>query len=76
LKVPQLQELLQWDEATFLNMTEGSAIRRIGHARCRIPTPLCKSKCLGHLPIALKTSRRPIRPMQKANLKRPAGWTK
>jgi epoxyqueuosine reductase len=28
-----LQELLQWDEATFLNMTEGSAIRRIGHAR-------------------------------------------
>ena len=33
LKAPQLQELLQWDEATFLNMTEGSAIRRIGHAR-------------------------------------------
>jgi epoxyqueuosine reductase len=28
-----LQELLQWDEATFLSMTEGSAIRRIGHAR-------------------------------------------
>ena len=33
LKAPQLQDLLQWDEATFLNMTEGSAIRRIGHAR-------------------------------------------
>jgi epoxyqueuosine reductase len=33
LKAPPLQELLQWDEATFLNMTQGSAIRRIGHAR-------------------------------------------
>ena len=33
LKAPQLQELLQWDEATFLNLTQGSAIRRIGHAR-------------------------------------------
>jgi len=33
LKAPPLQDLLQWDEATFLNMTEGSAIRRIGHAR-------------------------------------------
>lgn len=26
-----LIELFQWDEATFLNNTEGSAIRRIGH---------------------------------------------
>jgi epoxyqueuosine reductase len=33
LNTPLLQDLLQWDEATFLNMTEGSAIRRIGHAR-------------------------------------------
>jgi epoxyqueuosine reductase len=24
-------ELLAWDEATFLRLTEGSAIRRIGH---------------------------------------------
>ncbi len=30
---PQLLELLQWDEFTFLMKTEGSAIRRIGHAR-------------------------------------------
>jgi epoxyqueuosine reductase len=30
---PQLLELLQWDESTFLMKTEGSAIRRIGHAR-------------------------------------------
>jgi len=30
---PQLIDLLSWDEATFLKMTEGSAIRRIGHAR-------------------------------------------
>ena len=33
LKAPQLKELLQWDEATFLQITEGSAIRRIGHAK-------------------------------------------
>ena len=29
----QLVELMQWDEATFLRKTEGSAIRRIGHVR-------------------------------------------
>ena len=29
----QLVYLMQWDEATFLRMTEGSAIRRIGHER-------------------------------------------
>ena len=26
-------ELFNWDERTFLNNTEGSAIRRIGHVR-------------------------------------------
>jgi len=30
---PELAELLAWDEPMFLRMTEGSAIRRIGHAR-------------------------------------------
>ena len=29
----QLVDLFSWDEATFLNRTEGSAIRRIGHER-------------------------------------------
>ena len=29
----QLVELFGWDEATFLDRTEGSAIRRIGHER-------------------------------------------
>jgi epoxyqueuosine reductase len=33
LVTPQLIDLLNWDEVTFLKMTEGSAIRRIGHAR-------------------------------------------
>ena len=33
LREPELTDLLLWDEATFLRMTEGSAIRRIGHAR-------------------------------------------
>jgi epoxyqueuosine reductase len=33
LSSPSLVDLLAWDEATFLRMTEGSAIRRIGHAR-------------------------------------------
>ena len=28
-----LLELFDWDEATFLSRTEGSAIRRIGHER-------------------------------------------
>ena len=31
LDAPDLIELFSWDEATFLNNTEGSAIRRIGH---------------------------------------------
>lgn len=29
----KLVDLMQWDEAMFLRMTEGSAIRRIGHVR-------------------------------------------
>ncbi len=33
LVAPQLADLLAWDETLFLKMTEGSAIRRIGHAR-------------------------------------------
>jgi epoxyqueuosine reductase len=33
LSEPELVDLLAWDEATFLRLTEGSAIRRIGHAR-------------------------------------------
>ncbi|MDT8997676.1 tRNA epoxyqueuosine(34) reductase QueG [Paucibacter sp. APW11] len=34
-KAPTLLQLWSWDEATFLRQTEGSAIRRIGHARWR-----------------------------------------
>jgi epoxyqueuosine reductase len=33
LDAPDLIELFSWDEGTFLNNTEGSAIRRIGHQR-------------------------------------------
>lgn len=33
LHAPQLVELFDWDEAKFLRVTEGSAIRRIGHLR-------------------------------------------
>jgi len=33
LSQPTLVQLWQWDEATFLRLTEGSAIRRIGFAR-------------------------------------------
>ena len=33
LDAPQLAELFCWDEATFLEKTRGSAIRRIGHER-------------------------------------------
>jgi epoxyqueuosine reductase len=33
LSEPALIDLLGWDEPIFLRMTEGSAIRRIGHAR-------------------------------------------
>lgn len=33
LDAPDLLELFSWDEKTFLNNTEGSAIRRIGHDR-------------------------------------------
>jgi len=32
-KAPTLIDLLGWDETEFLNRTEGSAIRRIGHVR-------------------------------------------
>ena len=33
LHTPELIALFQWDEKTFLKITEGSAIRRIGHLR-------------------------------------------
>ena len=33
LDAPQLADLFLWDEATFLEKTRGSAIRRIGHER-------------------------------------------
>ena len=33
LHAPELITLFQWDEKTFLRVTEGSAIRRIGHLR-------------------------------------------
>ncbi|MGL5455584.1 MAG: tRNA epoxyqueuosine(34) reductase QueG [Citrobacter telavivensis] len=33
LHAPELIELFAWNEATFLKITEGSAIRRIGHLR-------------------------------------------
>ncbi|SFN03989.1 epoxyqueuosine reductase [Izhakiella capsodis] len=33
LHAPSLTALFRWDEATFLSVTEGSAIRRIGHLR-------------------------------------------
>lgn len=33
LNDPTLLQLWQWDEVTFLRLTEGSPIRRIGHAR-------------------------------------------
>ncbi|WP_339057431.1 tRNA epoxyqueuosine(34) reductase QueG [Candidatus Regiella endosymbiont of Tuberolachnus salignus] len=33
LHTPKLLDLFAWDEETFLQMTEGSAIRRIGHLR-------------------------------------------
>jgi epoxyqueuosine reductase len=33
LSAPQLLDLLAWDEPRFLSNTEGSAIRRIGHAQ-------------------------------------------
>jgi epoxyqueuosine reductase len=33
LGASSLWQLLQWDEDSFLRLTEGSAIRRIGHAR-------------------------------------------
>ena len=33
LSAGSIAELMAWDEAAFLRRTEGSAIRRIGHAR-------------------------------------------
>jgi epoxyqueuosine reductase len=33
LHAPELIDLFKWDEAKFLRITEGSAIRRIGHLR-------------------------------------------
>jgi epoxyqueuosine reductase len=33
LDAPDLVDLFLWDEQTFLNITEGSAIRRIGYLR-------------------------------------------
>jgi len=43
-----LLQLWAWDEATFLRRTEGSAIRRIGHARWRRNLAVAMGNALRH----------------------------
>ena len=42
-----ITELMAWDEAEFLRRTEGSAIRRIGHARWLRNLALAAGNALG-----------------------------
>jgi epoxyqueuosine reductase len=49
--------LLNWDEANFLRLTEGSAIRRIGHSRWLRNVALAAGNALAdpsHLSVADK----------------------
>ena len=48
LAAPTLAQLWRWDETTFLRMTEGSAIRRIGHARWRRNLAVALGNALAH----------------------------
>ena len=59
LTEPELQDLLAWDEATFLRMTEGSAIRRIGHARWLRNVALAAGNALAQ-PSKLSASQRQV----------------
>ncbi len=47
LNEPALVDLLTWDEPAFLRFTEGSAIRRIGHARWLRNVALAAGNALG-----------------------------
>ena len=46
----KLVQLMQWDEAMFLRMTEGSAIRRIGHVRWLRNLAIAVGNALGAQP--------------------------
>lgn len=54
LDAPSLLNLWAWDEATFLRLTEGSPIRRIGHERWQRNIAVAMGNALaGRLPKAL-----------------------
>ncbi|WON77270.1 tRNA epoxyqueuosine(34) reductase QueG [Serratia sp. UGAL515B_01] len=57
LHAPQLIELFSWSEEKFLRITEGSAIRRIGHQRWlrNIAVALGNAPYMDHIVIALRT---------------------
>lgn len=56
LSDPQLLTLWQWDEATFLRLTEGSPIRRIGFARWQRNVAVAMGNALRSSPDASLTA--------------------
>uniref|UniRef100_UPI000578B2B1 tRNA epoxyqueuosine(34) reductase QueG n=1 Tax=Yersinia pestis TaxID=632 RepID=UPI000578B2B1 len=64
LHTPQLLDLFAWNEEKFLRVTEGSAIRRIGHLRWlrNISVALGNAPYLDSIVLALET-RRGLHPM-------------
>lgn len=64
LHTPQLLDLFAWNEEKFLRITEGSAIRRIGHLRWlrNISVALGNASYLDNIVLALE-ARRGIDPM-------------
>ncbi|WP_192457837.1 tRNA epoxyqueuosine(34) reductase QueG [Musicola keenii] len=56
LHTPELLELFQWNEGRFLQVTEGSAIRRIGHLRWlrNIAVALGNAPYKDHIVLALQ----------------------
>ena len=70
LDSPQLLELFDWDEATFLARTEGSAIRRIGHERWlrNVAVALGNAKTTPELVAALESRQHDVSPFVREHV--------
>ncbi|MFM8610678.1 MAG: tRNA epoxyqueuosine(34) reductase QueG [Burkholderiaceae bacterium] len=75
-----IAQLLAWDEAEFLRRTEGSAIRRIGHARWQRNLCVAAGNALASAGLppddvhALRTALQPLRQSSDAVLAEHAQW--
>ena len=75
LGAAQLVHLMQWDEATFLRMTEGSAIRRIGHVRWLRNVAIAIGNALRSEVALPEPEQQALRPVCSTGRRTPTWWS-